>query len=136
MKAVALTLACSTALLLTSCNLKEKYARNSEATAAWLASHKGTPTTKISGSWMPGDPGWGLARLEQHEGIVSGSIGSYQVDGTVHGKTAYLAMKESGWTYYTAILERSGKDFVGSYSDAVPFERGAQNPMVLTPLQR
>lgn len=136
MKPSAILSLCASALLLASCNLKEKYARNNEAAAAWLAANKGTPSTKISGSWMPGDPGWGVARLEQQGGTVAGSIGNYEVDGTVNGKTAYLAMKEGGWVHYSAILRREGKDFVGFYSDTVPFDTNSQSPMLLMPLPR
>jgi hypothetical protein len=136
MKPHIITLICATVILLSSCNIKEKYAKNSQSAVAWLAENKGTPGTTISGSWAPGDPGWGIARLEQHAGTVTGSIGSYEVDGTVHGTTAYLLMKDNGWIYYTAILQRSGKNFVGFYSEAVPFESDSQSPMLLTPLTR
>jgi hypothetical protein len=124
---------CASALILSSCNTAEKYAQNNDAAAAWLAENKGNASTSISGSWLPGDHGWGMARLEQNGNQVTGAIGSYQVEGSINGKTAYLAMKDNGWVYYTAILKRTGKDFVGFYSDSVPFDSETQSTMLLTP---
>ena len=86
---------CASALILSSCNTAEKYAQNNDAAAAWLAENKGNASTSISGSWLPGDHGWGMARLEQNGNQVTGAIGSYQVEGSINGKTAYLAMKDN-----------------------------------------
>jgi hypothetical protein len=131
MKIMLPVLAAVAALALTGCNLKEKYARNNAAATEWLEANAGKSSVKISGAWEASDPGWGAILLEQTGNKVTGSIGSYTVDGHVKGDTAYLALKSDGWVYYTVVAKMSSGKLLGFYSPSVPFSSEDQSAIHL-----
>jgi len=118
-------------LLLPACNMKERYARNNKATTAWLETNSGKSAVNIAGPWIATSEHWGEILLEQKGPQVKGKFGEYSAEGHVNGSTVYLALRSSGWTYYTAILKKTGKSLKGYYSGYLPFSTTDQRELVL-----
>jgi hypothetical protein len=107
-------------LLLGACNSAERYKKNQGATDEGLAQFTLPARVNIAGTWTSND--WGAAMFSQSGRVVSGQLGGYEVRGVVSGSTAYLAVMEAGWTYYTVKLTQpsSGK-LTGTYSTSIPY---------------
>lgn len=131
MKSTLPLFAALASLALTGCNLQEKYARNNAAATEWLESNKGKSSIKIAGPWEASDPGWGAILFEQNGSKITGSMGSYTVDGYVSGDTAYLALKSDGWVHYTVVARLSSGKLLGFYSPSVPFSAEDQSAVHL-----
>jgi len=107
-------------LLLASCNTAEKYQKNQAATSAWLGQFNAPARVNLQGNWT--SPEWGSAIFKQTGRTITGQMGQYQARGVVSGSTAFLALEDGGWTYYTAILKSTGSSkLAGTYSSSVPY---------------
>ncbi len=122
--------------LLGGCSLKEKYARNAEASRSWLAASKnGTATTNFEGTYY--SPEWGAVVLNQNKGRLSGSMAHYHIDGVVSGRTASLLLIDNSWTEYTMVLNlRDAEVLEGNYSAYVPFSDKDAAPVTLYRISR
>ena len=80
----------------------------------WLNSKQGNPEVNISGTWLSSE--WGLAKFEQNEREVTGTLGDYPVKGVVSGSSIYLLMWWGNKADYSAELKALDKDTLqGSY---------------------
>jgi hypothetical protein len=125
MKTLAISL--SAIVLMTSFSsctwLKEKYARNEQASAAYLSEKSTAPARmNIEGVWY--SPQWGIVILNQERGGKLSGIfmDHYVVNGIVTGKEAFITLIDDDWVEYTVELRRkSWEELAGSYSPSVPF---------------
>lgn len=121
-------------LVLSSCSfLKEKYAKNEQAAAAYLADKKTAPAaTNVEGVWW--SPAWGVVVFNQENGKLTGSFQDYYVvDGVVSGRKAYMTLIDDDWREYTVELAPKGREkLVGHFSAHVPFSETDQEELVLT----
>jgi hypothetical protein len=125
MKTLAITL--SAIVLMTSFSsctwLKEKYARNEQASVAYLSDKKTAPARmNIEGVWF--SPQWGMVILNQErDGKLSGIFQDhYVVNGIVSGKEAFITLIDDDWVEYTVELRRKNwEELTGYYSPSVPF---------------
>ena len=87
----------------------------------WLNARSGGQPAQINitGRWHDaldiGAFGWGEGNLQQQGNQVSGTIGNYNVQGIVSGKTVYLVFLYRDSVYYTARLEMSQGLLTGNY---------------------
>ena len=76
-------------------------------TDAWLdVKQSAVAEVNISGKWDAGpymEGGWGEGVFTQNGNKVSGTLGPYNVDGVVEGKTVFMVIK-GGTKLYTAKL--------------------------------
>lgn len=92
---------------------------DSTKTNTWLDSKLGiVAELNMTGKWDGGpymDGGWGEGIFTQTGNKFSGSLGPYDVDGVVEGKTVYMVMR-GGTKLYTAelTLQPDGQ-LVGKY---------------------
>lgn len=99
-------------------------------TDAWLdAKQSAVAEFNISGKWDAGpymEGGWGEGVFTQNGNRVSGTLGSYSVDGVVEGKAVYMAMR-GGTKLYTAKLSlQTDGQLIGTYVyNALIGEEGA-----------
>ena len=136
MKTLAITL--SAIVMMTSfsscTSLKEKYAKNERASAAYLAAKRTLPPkTNIEGVWF--SPQWGMVVLNQDRaGRLTGLFQDhYFVNGVVSGKEAFITLTDDDWVEYTVELRRkSSEELVGFYSPSVPFLEKDANDLLLT----
>jgi hypothetical protein len=136
MKTLAITL--SAIILMTSFSsctwLKEKYARNEQASAAYLSDKKtARARMNIEGLWY--SPQWGIVVLNQErDGKLTGIfMDHYVVNGIVSGKEAFITLVDDDWVEYTVELRRkSWEQLAGYYSPSVPFLDKDANELVLT----
>jgi hypothetical protein len=135
MKTLAITL--SAVVLMTSfssCSwLREKYARNEQASAAYL-SDKQTARARmnIEGVWY--SPQWRIVVLNQEPGgRLNGVFQDYYVvNGVVSGKEAFITLVDDDWVEYTVELRRKNwEELVGHYSPSVPFSEKDAHEVVL-----
>jgi hypothetical protein len=125
MKTLAISL--SAIVLMTSFSsctwLKEKYARNEQASAAYLSEKSTAPARmNIEGVWY--SPEWGMVILNQERGGKLSGIfmDHYFVNGIVSGKEAFITLIDDDWVEYTVELRRKNwEELVGHYSPSVPF---------------
>ncbi len=61
---------------------------------------------------------WGEGYLRQERNKISGTIGDYNIEGVVSGKTVYLVFLSGGRVYYTARLEMFQNSLTGNYFKA------------------
>lgn len=117
--------------------LKDKYAKNESATAAFLADNKTAPArANFEGLWY--SPEWGIIVLNQETGGKLTGIfrDFYTVRGVVSGTSAYLTLIDDDWTDYTVKLHRkNSEELVGHYSPNVPFSEADSHPLVLKRIQ-
>ena len=88
-------------------------------TGAWLdAKQSAVAEVNFSGKWDAGpymEGGWGEGVFTQSGNKVSGTLGPYNVDGIVEGKTVYMVIK-GGTKLYTAKLSlQTDGQLVGTY---------------------
>ncbi len=79
----------------------------------WLDTVKGAPKINIEGQWDCAE--WGPAVFIQKDRTVTGSIGSYTVEGVVSGDTAYLLIGYGGTFYYYTVLKPHKELLMGRY---------------------
>lgn len=130
MKFLPAVLSLAVAFAFSSCN-EAKYAKNQASKDAWLSSVAGRTNVDVSGVWEAVDQGWGSGRLIQSGNRITGSIGSYSIEGRVAGRSVFLAFNSNGWTYYTARLRKEGAMLTGFYSSSVPFSSSEQWALTL-----
>ena len=96
----------------------------------WLSDQTLPAEINISGSYH--SPEWGDSFFYQIGRQVRGHLGDYPVKGVVSGRRAYLLVSDSGWYYYSAILQqpRPGVLF-GYYSRSVPYRRDFRRDLQL-----
>ena len=123
-------------LALSSCNLKEKYARHNAGAQKWLDVHKGAQGMNISGTWNSDDDDWGAARFEQNGNEVNGAIGHFQAKGYTKGSEVFLSLADDGWVYYTVHLKKSGNRLQGFYSESIPFSDDDRGAIILERVSR
>ena len=135
MKTLAITL--SAVVLMSSFSscalLKEKYAKNERASAAYLSSKRTAPSRmNIEGVWY--SPQWGIVVLNQERGgKLSGIFQDYyKVNGVISGKEAFITLIDDDWVEYTVELRRqSWEELKGHYSPSVPFSETDAHELVL-----
>jgi hypothetical protein len=135
MKTLAITL--SAVVLMTSFSsctwLKEKYAKNERASAAYLSENKTAPSTmNIEGVWY--SPQWGVVVLNQERGgKLSGIFQDYYaVNGVISGREAFITLTDDDWVEYTVQLKRKNwEELTGFYSPSVPFSDSDAHEVVL-----
>ena len=76
----------------------------------WLNSKQGNPEVNISGTWLSSE--WGLAKFEQNEREVTGTLGDYPVKGVVSGSSIYLLMWWGNKADYSAELKALDKPII------------------------
>ena len=109
---------------------KERYARNNDRGRAWLSDQVLPPEINVTGTWK--SDSWGGTFLAQTGQVVRGHLGDYPVEGVVSGRKAYLLASESGWYYYSVVLEMPGPDvLIGYYSRSVPYKSGRRHDIRL-----
>jgi hypothetical protein len=110
------------AALLCACNSPKRFEANRSAAESWLSSKVGTARGNVTGKWTDATrDGWGDADLVQKGSRISGTLGSYEVNGVANGSRLYLALKSSDWYYYCAEAEDTGSVFKGQYVKGVPY---------------
>ena len=110
------------AVLLCACNSPKRFEANRSAAESWLSSKAGTARGNVTGKWTDATrDGWGDADLVQKGSRISGTLGSYEVNGVANGSRLYLALKSSDWYYYCAEAEDTGSVFKGQYVKGVPY---------------
>jgi hypothetical protein len=135
MKTLAATLiAVVLAASLSSCNwLKWKYAKNEQASAAYLTEKKAAPARmNIEGLWY--SPQWGIVVFNQEpDGKLSGIFRDYYaINGWVSDKNAFMTLIDDDWVEYTVELKRKNQEeLVGFYSPSVPFSEKDAQELVL-----
>lgn len=76
-------------------------------TDTWLDGKQGAAAEfNMTGKWDAGpymEGGWGEGIITQNGNRISGTLGPYNVDGVVEGKTVYMAI-QGGTKLYTAKL--------------------------------
>ena len=119
------------ALSFSSCNIKEKYARNAAASTAYLADSKtAAAKTSFKGVWHSDK--WGFLSLAQKSGKITGMTDEFQIEGVVSGRTAYLVFIADSWTFYSVKLTK--KDYntlTGFYAYDVPYSEKEQEAVTL-----
>jgi hypothetical protein len=75
---------------------------------------KGDPKVNIEGEWTSDVLGNGV--LIQKDNMITGSLGSYEVQGAVNGDNVYLLIGYAGTFYYSAILQPYKTLLIGKYS--------------------
>jgi hypothetical protein len=109
------------AAALSACNSTQRYKGNQTAAQAWLDSNAGAPAADLTGRWVDAtDDGWGEANLVQRDGKITGTLGSYQVDGVMSGARVNLALKSEDWYYYSVVAVLRGSALEGYYSSGFP----------------
>jgi hypothetical protein len=135
MKTLAITLSAVVLMAsFSSCSwLKEKYAKNEKASAAYLSEKKTAPSKmNIEGVWY--SPQWGVVVLNQEPGgRLTGIFQDYYVvNGVVSGKEAFITLIDDDWVEYTVELRRKNwEELVGFYSPSVPFSDKDAHEVVL-----
>jgi hypothetical protein len=135
MKTLAATvIAFVLAASLSSCNfLRWKYAKNEEASVAYLSAKKTVPAKmNIEGLWY--SPQWGIVVFNQEpDGRLSGIFRDYYaINGWVSEKNAFMTLTDDDWVEYTVELRRkSEEELVGFYSPSVPFSDKDAHELVL-----
>ncbi len=95
-------------LLLISCGTSMEKLR------PWLNNMKGETTINVEGKWE--SPEWGTAYFIQKDGNLTGTIGSYEIIGSINGDTVYLVIGSSGTFYNSAILKYYKNSLIGKYT--------------------
>lgn len=129
---------------LTSCRTPIMGIRESES---WLESKVAAgPRVIISGTWRDAidnpiliidqeedqttvsthEMGWGKGFIDQKGNQVTGSLGGYQLSGTVSGEELHLVFHHSSRVYYLARLTVSGNKLVGFYYTNKDLQNGYQ----------
>jgi len=88
-------------------------------TNPWLDSRAGAVNENIAGKWTTaGGVGanWGDANLIQDGSRFYGTLGAYNIEGSINGDHLYLALSSGKKVYYTARLKRMVD---GSYAGKV-----------------
>lgn len=108
MRYLKILLVCMLVLSVSACNRLSR-----EASSAWLGQKNGAVTVDMTGKWNSGgvwSGGWGGATFVQEGRRFSGTLGLYNVDGTVSGDNLYLVLYSGNKVYYTARLRKNGED--------------------------
>ena len=135
MKTLATTLSAVVLMAsFSSCSwLKEKYAKNENASVAYLSEKKSAPAkTNIEGLWY--SPQWGIVVFNQErDGKLSGIFRDYYVvDGVISGNNAFITLIDDDWVEYTVELKRKNRgELTGFYSPSVPFSEKDAQELVL-----
>ncbi|MCK9589279.1 MAG: hypothetical protein WC076_06000 [Terrimicrobiaceae bacterium] len=110
-----------------------RYNRNNKTGDNWLSDQSEPAGIEIGGNWTSDD--WGHASFTQSGRRITGTIGSYSVQGVVSGERAYLLIAQGDWYYYSAVLEfqRPGL-LAGRFSRAIPYVKSFGRPMRLEQL--
>lgn len=109
------------ALLLTGCNSPQRFEANHAAARQWLAAQTGSASGNVSGSWKDATrDDWGEASLVQRGNKITGTLGSYEVEGVMVGPRVFLALKADDWYYYSVEAIHKGSSLEGYYSRGVP----------------
>jgi hypothetical protein len=121
-------------LSLSSCKiLEEKYAKNEQASVAYLSEKKSSSAkTNLEGVWYA--PGWGTVVLNQEGSKLTGAFQDYYtVEGVVSGRKAYIVLVDGDWREYTIELTAKGREkLTGHFSAHIPFSESDQEEIVLT----
>ncbi len=135
MKTLATTLSAVVLIAsFSSCSwLKEKYARNENASVAYLSEKKSAPAkTNIEGLWY--SPQWGIVVFNQErDGKLSGIFRDhYVVNGVISDKNAFMTLIDDDWVEYTVELKQKNRgELTGFYSPSVPFSETDAQELVL-----
>lgn len=127
------------ALSFSSCaTYHAKYVNNAKGSTAFLqANKKDRARTNVEGLYYV--PGWGIAVVNQNaDGTLDGLFPHNDgVKGIVSGHTAYIALVDGDWTFYTMILKKDSEgNLVGFYSSGAPFSEKGQKPITMKLIQR
>lgn len=129
-KLVALAVALLCAFSFSSCNTKERRAKNLAAGEQWLGSFSQPAALNVTGTWASLE--WGEGSLKQSRRQVTGTLGHYAVRGVVSGGKIYLQFLSDNWVYYSAVLERTPAGVLsGHYSEGTSFDPKEQEPITL-----
>ena len=82
---------------------------------SWIAQEQDQPSIDISGKWKSTE--WGTGAIVQKGRRFTGTLGEYEVRGTVHGRTVRILFIDDGeiwWSGYLKPTERSA--LKGEYS--------------------
>lgn len=108
----------------------KRYGRNNEAGEQWLSDQMLPAEIDVSGDYTC--KGWGPSFLVQNGRDVRGHLGDYPVKGVVSGRKLHMLVSDSGWYYYSAVLEQPRPGvLVGYYSRSVPFRRDMRRDLQL-----
>lgn len=119
------------ALLLAGCNSPKRFEANHAAARQWLAAQTGSASGDVSGSWKDATrDDWGEASLVQRGNKITGTLGSYEVEGVMVGPRVFLALKADDWYYYSVEAIYKGSLLEGYYSRGVPIRlvKGDSHP--------
>jgi len=107
-----------------------RYDRHNALGDAWLSDQLNEPTINITGRYASAE--WGESFLSQSGRDVRGHLGDYPVRGVVSGNKVFLLISESGWYYYSAILEMPQPGVLtGYYSRSVPYKKDLRRDLHL-----
>lgn len=107
-----------------------RYDRHNALGDAWLSDQVLEPSINITGRYV--SPDWGESFFSQYGRDVRGHLGDYPVKGVVSGNKVYLLVSESGWYYYSAILEMPQPGVLnGYYSRSVPYKKDLRHSLQL-----
>jgi hypothetical protein len=104
------------------------YLLTDENVNPWLSSKAGQPAINVTGVWDGGkmmSGGWGEGRFMQQGNRIDGTLGLYNVRGTVSGSEVHLALISKMLIYYTVSLKATdsatleGKAVHGTFPDNV-----------------
>ncbi|GAB4173083.1 MAG: hypothetical protein Fur0032_12650 [Terrimicrobiaceae bacterium] len=108
----------------------KRYGRNNEIGEQWLSDQMFPAEIDVSGDYSSRE--WGASFLSQNGRDVRGHLGDYPVKGVVSGRKLHLLVSDSGWYYYSAVLEQPRPGvLVGYYSRSVPFRRDLRRELQL-----
>ena len=108
----------------------KRYDRHNEAGEAWLSDQMDAPEMDVSGEYKSRE--WGRTLFVQTGRDVRGHLGDYPVKGVVSGRKAHLLVSESGWYYYSVILEMPKPGLLtGTYSRSIPYRLEARRDILL-----
>jgi len=122
------------ALSFNSCAFyKDKYESNAKGSVAFLTTNKTDKVrTNVEGVYY--SPDWkGIVLINQEAGGKLTGIFPHNdtVKGIVSGRTAYIALVDGNWTFYTLILKKDENgDLVGFSSENAPFSEKDKKPVV------
>jgi hypothetical protein len=122
---ISILMVCSMVYFISCRSLIENY-------RPWLDSMKGKPTINVEGVYESDE--WGQAVLIQKDNVITGTIGSYDIQGSVNDKTIYLVIGSSGSYYFVAILEPYKNLIMGRYGTYIPRNKqfsGRSYPLTL-----
>ena len=118
------------------------YLLTDENVNPWLISKAGKPSINITGIWDGGNMmtgGWGEGRFMQDGNKIDGTLGLYNVRGSVNGTEIHLALISKMQIYYTVALKATnntileGKAIHGAFPEK---ENSVSHPVYLMILKK